>query len=219
MNFTDPTGLSAHGEGCDPATDPECIAVTGQRPPRQRIIIYVMTFVFDMRGFLASLRYGGGGNSHFYEFVGVICDDANALTNKQKRKLVNSFTVPRFSPRATNEGLNLVTDPRFLVPTPFFGLWPPVPGGFVDVNFDADGMGGVNETKRIHIFYDGTIRRSLSEINGSLVVTTTGEGVNFSGFLARINETQGTALFQSLNRKMRAAAIKMNPKCDSGSGE
>ena len=49
VNFTDPTGMMQH-----PIRDE--IGVTGQRPPRQRIIIYVMTFVFDMRGFMESLE-------------------------------------------------------------------------------------------------------------------------------------------------------------------
>lgn len=154
---------------------------------------------------IPTVIYPGG---HEYEVENVICENANGVPEAARSALLNLFTVPSGDPRPiTNLSINSVYDPRVSL----FGhnLW----GGFVTTEFSNNGLTGTNETTIIHPLHDGSITRTLSESNGSLIVTTIGTGMNFNQYLAAFNQTQGPEIFNAFDSIMRNYVTNTFPGC------
>ena len=82
------------------------------------------------------------------------------------------------------------------------------PGGDVLTHVSPDGLTIVNRTLPGHVFHDGTITRTLSQVDGNWYITTTGVGNNGSYWgipadvMASINSSEGTDLFNYVNQQM-----------------
>jgi len=77
-------------------------------------------------------------------------------------------------------------------------------GGPIRVTIGADGLSIQNRTLDGHIFFDGTVSRSIVRTpEGNLAVRTIGEGNNLSWFRRVLNSMAGTTVFAANNRAMQ----------------
>jgi hypothetical protein len=214
VNGTDPSGLVPVPD------DVEEVVVTGRRLyAEDPVVLPVRRNAIEVASGGGDGGGGGGGGAggdgretpqdkpgHDYRADNRIC--SRALTDDEKRKIINKFTVPSIfatSYGARNEeGLYLVTTA--------FGL----PGGFVNTTFFDGGLVGQNVTTPIHGLV-GTVQREVVNRADGAYITTHGFGTaplgliyipkfnvlfSIGQFRDRMNDKFGPGIFSAYDKQV-----------------
>lgn len=133
---------------------------------------------------------------HTYSTSNVVCQNASLVSNAQQQNLMALFTVPRFNLFLVDARNGVAGVTRYLVTHPDNGA----PGGYVTSELTADGLSGTNTTvDGLHIF-QGTVTRTLTTVNGQLVISTFGVGTSDFETMDAINSLLGPGIFDALDR-------------------
>lgn len=83
-----------------------------------------------------------------------------------------------------------------------------IPGGRIEQSFDQNTLTVTNTTLRDHVFFSGTVTRSVVRDGISIYIESRGTGThNFTGIgfvdsaLGRLNQAQGPRVFRALDQR------------------
>ncbi len=132
---------------------------------------------------------------HTYLTSNVVCRNAGLVSNAQQKNLMAWFTVPKFFPYIVDVRTG-TAETEYFVSHPDTG----VPGGFVTSELTPDGLSGTNETVLGKHIFQGTVTRTLTTVNGQLVIATFGTGTSDSETMDALNTWLGPGIFNALDK-------------------
>jgi hypothetical protein len=124
----------------------------------------------------------------------LVCPASLNCSMGEMKDQISRFAVPGQDPSVPVVSGNIysVYDPRN-----------DIYAGKVLTEISPDGLTVINTTQRWHVFYDGQIVRSVSQIGGAWYATTHGYGNNVVPGFSIINEWQGPRVFNFMDQQMR----------------
>ncbi len=106
------------------------------------------------------------------------------------------FTVPKFFPYIVDVRTGRQGFTEYFVSHPDTG----VPGGFVTSELTLDGLSGINKTVPGRHIFAGEVTRTLTTVNGQLVIATFGTGTSDSETMDVLNTWLGPGIFNALDK-------------------